>query len=110
MLSLNPKGKGVCTACIHLSSVSCLKMFFHLAVEFESKNISSTGCTIFLSGDHTFPVRAKCLYRKVSIYSVFLCVFSFYQKLLKSFFKFMFSLANIVHTSTSFHLMSQITS
>ena len=42
-------------------------MFLYLSVELELKIISSTGCTIILSGDHEFPARAKCLQRKVSI-------------------------------------------
>ena len=33
----------------------------YLSVELELKIISSTGCTIILSGDHEFPARAKCL-------------------------------------------------
>ena len=61
ILSLKPKGKGVCNNFIHLSSVSCLKIFLYLSVELESKIISSTGCNIILSGDHEFPARAKCL-------------------------------------------------
>ena len=61
ILSLKPKGKGVCNNFIHLSSVSCLKIFLYLSVELELKIISSTGCNIILSGDHEFPARAKCL-------------------------------------------------
>ena len=33
----------------------------YLSVELELKIISSTGCTILLSGDHEFPARAKLL-------------------------------------------------
>ena len=36
-------------------------IFLYLSVELEVKIISSTGCTIILSGDHEFPVPAKCL-------------------------------------------------
>ena len=46
---------------IHLSSVSCLKIFLYLSVEKESKIVSSTGCNIILSGDHELPALAKCL-------------------------------------------------
>ena len=46
---------------IHLSSVSCLKMFLYLSIDLKLKIISSTGCTIILSGDHEFPTLAKCL-------------------------------------------------
>ena len=46
MLSFKPKGKGVSNDFIHLSSVSCLKMFLYLSVEEKLKIIASTGCTI----------------------------------------------------------------
>ena len=58
---VKPKRKGVCNNFIHLSSVSCLKIFLYLSVELDSKIISSTGCNIILSGDHEFPARAKFL-------------------------------------------------
>ena len=36
LLSLKPKGKGDCKNLIHLSSVSCLFIFFNLVDEFGS--------------------------------------------------------------------------
>ena len=36
ILSLKPKGKGDCKNLIHLSSVSCLLIFFNLVDEFGS--------------------------------------------------------------------------
>ena len=47
---------------IHLSSVSCLKIFLYRSVELELKIIFfSTGCNIVLSRDHELQARAKCL-------------------------------------------------
>ena len=43
ILSLKPKGKGDCKNLIHLSSFSCLLIFFNLVDELGSYIIFSTG-------------------------------------------------------------------
>ena len=58
ILSLKPKEKGDCKNLIHLSSVSCLFIFFNLVDEFGSYIIFSTGWITILLGE--WPLLLKC--------------------------------------------------
>ena len=60
ILSLKPKGKGDCKYLIHLSSVSCLLIFFNLVDELVSKQANQF-CALTTADSRTKIWAVKCI-------------------------------------------------